>query len=233
VPVETPASAAANEPDILTSRTTTVSALVSSPIADPGPLGLAGFAMTTVLLSLVNAKIIGGSALNAVLPLALLYGGAIQLLAGMWEFRNRNTFGALAFSSYGAFWISYYVFARWWLPTTSGGANDAAGFFLLMWGIFTLYMLIASFGTNVALVLVFTTLTAAFFLLAAGNLDASTGITQAGGVVGLICGILAWYTSFAGVTNATWKRTVLPVFPFSRAPGAAAHSASTGNGRAA
>lgn len=188
--------------------------------------------MTTVLLSLVNAKIIGGSALNAVLPLALLYGGGAQLLAGMWEFRNRNTFGALAFTSYGAFWISYYVFARWWLPTTPGGANDAAGFFLLLWGVFTLYMLIASFGTNIAIVLVFATLTAAFFLLAAGNLDASTGITKAGGWVGLVCGILAWYASFAGVTNATWKRNVLPLGPITRAPGVA-RAGVNGNGRAA
>lgn len=224
--------AAQSEPDVLTSRSSQISAFVTSPIADPGPLGLAGFAMTTVLLSLVNAHIIGGSAINAVLPLALLYGGGAQLLAGMWEFRNRNTFGALAFTSYGAFWISYYVFARWWLPGLSAGAaNDAAGFFLLLWGIFTFYMLIASFGTNLAIVSIFATLAAAFFLLAAGALDGSVGITKAGGWVGLVCGILAWYTSFAGVTNATWKRTVLPLGPITQAPGA--RVGVNGNGRAA
>ncbi len=218
VPVEPAPSAVRREPEAMTGQATQIMASVTAPIADPGPIGLAGFAMTTVLLSLVNAHIIGASAGNAVLPLALLYGGAAQLLAGMWEVRNRNTFGALAFTSFGAFWISYYVLARWWLGGLSAGAvNDAVGFFLLMWGIFTFYMFVASFGTNVAIVLVFATLTAAFFLLAAGNLDsANTGLIKAGGWVGLVCGVLAWYTSFAGVTNATWKRTVLPVGPLSR-----------------
>lgn len=215
------------EPDVLTSRQPhLVEATVNSPIADPAPLGLAGFAMTTVLLSLVNSGAIGGSGLDAVLPLALLYGGAAQLLAGMWEFRNRNTFGALAFSSYGAFWISFYVLARWWLPGLSaGGAHEAVGFYLLMWGIFTLYMTVASLQTNVAVLLVFATLTITYALLTIGELGGDAGsyyqVYEAGGYAGIVCGSLAWYTSFAGVTNATWRRVVLPVFPLAArvAPG--------------
>ena len=209
-----------NEPNVLTSKPATVEATVHAPIADPAPIGLAGFAMTTMLLSLVNAHVIGASAANAVLPLALLYGGAAQLLAGMWEVRNRNTFGALAFTSYGAFWISYYVLAKYWLVGLSAGAvNDAVGFYLLLWGIFTFYMFIASFGTNVAVMSVFLCLFVTFFLLAAGALGGGTGsyfqINEAGGYVGIVTAVLAWYTSFAGVTNATWKRDVLPVFPLS------------------
>ncbi|MDA8295876.1 MAG: acetate uptake transporter [Actinomycetota bacterium] len=219
---QTPADAerVASEPDVLTSSPRSVTALVESPIGDPAPLGLAGFAMTTVLLSLVNAGVIGGSAVNAVLPLALCYGGGAQLLAGMWEFRNRNTFGGLAFSSYGAFWISFYVLIRWWAPSTAGATNDALGFFLLMWGIFTLYMFIASFGTNVAVMLVFFSLTVTFFVLAASYFGGQTGgyfqVKEVAGYCGLVTGALAWYTSFAGVLNATWKRVVLPVGPLTR-----------------
>lgn len=203
--------------DVLTSATQVVAANINSPIADPAPLGLAGFAMTTVLLSLVNAGAIEGGAIAAVLPLALVYGGAAQLLAGMWEFRNRNTFGALAFSSYGAFWISFYVLIRWWVPANPGEAHGAVGFYLVMWGIFTFYMFIASFGTNVAVISVFGTLVITYGLLAAGALGGQTGayhmVYEAGGYAGCVCGTLAWYTSFAGVLNATWKRVVAPIGP--------------------
>lgn len=211
-----------DEQDTLSSKPTIVEANVNSPIADPAPIGLAGFAMTTMMLSLINAHAIGGSAINAVLPLALLYGGLAQLLAGMWEVRNRNTFGALAFTSYGAFWISYYVLVKYWLPGMSAGAaNDAVGFFLLLWGVFTFYMFVASMMTNVAVLSVFLTLWITFGLLAAsafgGNVGAYFQVGEAGGYVGCVCAFLAWYTSFAGVTNATWKRAVIPVGPL--APG--------------
>lgn len=212
-----------NEPDVLTSKATIVEATINSPIADPAPIGLAGFAMTTMLLSLVNANVIGGSAVNAVLPLALFYGGLAQLLAGMWEVRNRNTFGALAFTSYGAFWLSFYVLIKYWLPGLSAGAaNDAVGFYLLFWGVFTFYMFIASMGTNVAVMLVFLALTITFVLLAAGTLGGATGayfqVHEAGGFAGIVTAALAWYVSFAGVTNATWKRVVIPVWPLDMGP---------------
>lgn len=211
------------EPDIMSSRQPhLVEATINSPIADPAPIGLAGFAMTTVLLSLINAGVIGASAEAAVLPLALLYGGAAQFLAGMWEIRNRNTFGGLAFTSYGAFWISFYVLVKWWLPGLASGAaiDDAVGFYLIMWGIFTLYMFVASLKTNIAVMLVFFFLTVTFFLLAGaqfgGNVHGYHTVQEVGGYVGLVTGILAWYASFAGVTNATWRRVVLPVGPLNR-----------------
>lgn len=197
-----------------TSRPTAVDASVSSVIADPAPLGLAGFAMTTFMLSLFNAGILSGSLEGVVLPLALVYGGAAQLLAGMWEFKNRNTFGALAFSSYGAFWIAFFYYVKYvagGLPAAT--AYQATGYFLLMWTIFTAYMLVASLRTNVSVVLVLLTLTITFALLAAGALGQSPNVTKAGGYAGLVTAFFAWYASFAGVTNATWKRVVLPVVP--------------------
>ena len=190
-------------------------------IADPGPLGLAAFAMTTFVLSVFNANIIGLAVMSAVvLPLALFYGGAVQILAGMWEFRKNNTFGALAFSSYGAFWITFAWFVRYvaaGLPPTR--AHEAAGLFLLAWTIFTAYMLLASFGTTRVLTLTFACLFATFLLLTVGNLAAPPNATliKVGGVVGLVTAGLAWYHSAAGVTNASWGRTLLPVFPWKKA----------------
>ncbi|MGH8980794.1 MAG: acetate uptake transporter [Acidimicrobiales bacterium] len=187
-------------------------------MANPVPLGIGGFAMTTTYLGLVNSGAIGGSGVDAVLPLALLYGGTAQLLAGMWEFKNKNIFGATAFSSYGAFWISFYVMVRWWLPGLSpGAANEALGFFLVVWGIFTFYMWIASFRTNVAVWLVFLTLWIAYGLLASGTLGGQTGsyhmVYEIGGYVTLICGLLAWYVSAAEVINGTWGRNFVPLGP--------------------
>src|SRR3954452_22629287 len=118
----------------------------STTIADPGPLGLAGFAMTTFVLSVFNANLITDQKLAAVvLPLALFYGGLVQLLAGMWEFRKGNTFGATAFCSYGAFWLSYAAYVKFVagdLPADT--AHQATGLFLLIWAIFTVYMTVAA-----------------------------------------------------------------------------------------
>src|SRR5689334_4507251 len=115
-------------------------------IADPGPLGLAAFAMTTFVLSCFNAGFFGAkSPLEAVvLPLALFYGGFAQLLAGMWEFRKANTFGALAFTSYGAFWLSFAAYVKFVAPGLGAGAASATGLYLLGWTIFTAYMTVAS-----------------------------------------------------------------------------------------
>lgn len=183
-------------------------------IADPGPLGLAGFAMTTFMLSLVNNQVLVASkGVLDVLPLALIYGGLAQLLAGMWEFRKGNTFGAVAFSSYGAFWIAVYVL----LTKFSAGFlySTGWGYFLLAWTIFTFYMWIGSFKTSGAVFMVFLTLTATFAILCAGTFSNSTTTIKAGGDVGLITAIFAWYASFAAVVNSTFKKTVLPVFPLS------------------
>ncbi|MFC4031318.1 acetate uptake transporter [Streptomyces polygonati] len=183
-------------------------------IADPGPLGLAAFAATTFVLSSFNADLIDASLLTVVLPLALFYGGLVQLLAGMWEFRKGNTFGATAFGSYGAFWLSYAAYVKYIvgnLPPDT--AHQATGLFLLIWAIFTVYMTIAALRTNGALLAVFVTLSATFVVLTIAEFAQSTGTTKVGGWIGLVTAVCAWYASFAGVTNATWKRGVAPVFP--------------------
>lgn len=189
-------------------------------IADPGPLGLAAFAMTTFVLSVFNANIIGTlTLLGVVLPLALFYGGAVQILAGMWEFRKNNTFGALAFSSYGAFWIAFAWYVRYLLPgLPAGRAHEATGLFLLAWTIFTAYMLLASFGTTKVLTAVFAFLFATFLLLAIGFLASPENATiiHIGGWLGLVTAFLAWYHSAAGVTSASLGRTLLPVFPWKK-----------------
>jgi succinate-acetate transporter protein len=186
-------------------------------IADPGPLGLAGFAMTTFVLSVFNANLVKTPGLSAVvLPLALYYGGGAQLLAGMWEFRKANTFGALAFTSYGAFWLAFAYYVQHIAGGFTAHANEATGLFLLAWTIFTAYMTIAAVKVNGAVLTVFVLLTATFLLLTIGALGNHTGITHVGGWFGLATALAAWYASLAGVTNATWGRVVFPVFPANR-----------------
>ncbi len=197
----------------MASQPSQVEANVSSRIADPAPLGLAGFAMTTFLLSLGNSNLVKGVGTGAVLALALVYGGLAQLLAGMWEFKNKNTFGALAFTSYGAFWLAFFYYVKYIAGGLGAQSYQATGYFLLCWTIFTAYMTIASLRTNVAVVLVFVALTVTFLFLTIGALDQNNTITHIGGYVGLVTAALAWYASLAGVTNATWKRVVFPVGP--------------------
>lgn len=175
-------------------------------IADPSALGLAGFAMTTFVLSWANAGLVDGGATAAV-ALALAYGGLAQLLAGMWEFRKGNTFGALAFSSYGAFWISFWFFLSY-APNTAG-----LDIYLLAWTIFTTYMLIASLKTNGVVVGVFFFLALTYLFLTIGAFGSDDAMTKVGGWLGLVTAVIAWYGSFAVVTNATWKRTILPTWP--------------------
>ncbi len=183
-----------------------------SSIADPGPLGLACFALTTFCLSMVNAGLVDKAATIVVIALALVYGGATQILAGMWEFKKNNVFGATAFSSYGAFWISLGVFDLLATLKLVTVPSQGVWLFLLAWTIFTFYMWIGSFGTNKALLTTFTLLLIAFILLtigAAGNAAAHT----MGGYVGIATAIVAWYTSAAGVINTVYGRVVLPVGP--------------------
>jgi succinate-acetate transporter protein len=194
------------------SRSTSASAPT---VADPAPLGLAAFALTTFVLSCFNAKIVGDPKLEAVvLPLALFYGGTTQLLAGMWEFRTGNTFGALAFSSYGAFWLSFAGYAKFVVPgLPPAGAHVATGLFLLAWTIFTVYMTVAAIRVSGAVLLVLVALSLTFLSLTLGALMQSDFFTRLGGWLGLVTAVAAWYASFAGVTNATWKRIVLPTWP--------------------
>ncbi|HWD53826.1 MAG TPA: acetate uptake transporter [Acidimicrobiales bacterium] len=194
-------------------------------VADPAPLGLGAFAMTTFALSIANTNV-WGAGVSAALALALVYGGAAQLFAGMWEFVRKNTFGALAFTSYGAFWISYYVLSRSIIPTikTPAEVSVAVGVFLLGWTIFTFYMTIASLRVSGAVVAVFVLLTATFVLLTIGAFDNMATVTKAGGWVGVATAAAAWYASFAGVVNDTFKRPVVPTLPLGQQPTeAAAH----------
>jgi succinate-acetate transporter protein len=187
-------------------------------IADPGPLGLAAFAMTTFVLSVFNANLIKDAQLEAVvLPLALFYGGTAQFAAGMWEFRKGNTFGALAFTSFGAFWLSFAAYVKFVVPSLSNDPDvyKATGLFLLAWTIFTVYMTVAALRVSGAVLAVFVFLSLTFLFLTIGELGTSDGWTHLGGWFGLITAVVAWYASFAGVTNSTWKRTVLPTFPLS------------------
>jgi succinate-acetate transporter protein len=188
--------------------------------ADPGPLGLAGFAATTFFLSVVNTNMVSSTVITAVLGLALFYGGIAQLLAGMWEFTKGNTFGALAFTSFGAFWMSYWYLVDHVLPHLPAGVkvtdvNHAVGLYLLVWAIFTAYMTVAATRVSLAVLAVFVFLTVTFVALSVGAFSGvpMSGWTKLGGWLGLVTAALAWYASFAGVTNATFKRVVLPVFP--------------------
>ena len=185
---------------------------VAAPIGDPAPLGLAAFALTTFVLSFFNAGLVSDNGLPVVLGLALAYGGIAQLLAGLWEFRNNNTFGATAFASYGAFWISWFVLEQFEASKISPAhLGDAAGLYLIAWGIFTTYMWIASFRVSVAVNLVFLLLAATFFVLGIGEASATESIVKAGGYIGIATAAVAWYASFAGVTNKTFGQIVLPV----------------------
>src|SRR5471032_1773594 len=183
--------------------------------ADPGPLGLAGFAMTTFVLSMFNSNLVDPRGTPVVLGLALAYGGIVQLLAGLWEFRTGNTFGAVAFCSFGGFWISFWAINVFYAKQIGGNAGHALAVYLWAWAIFTAYMTVAAMRTSGAVLLVFVLLTATFILLAIGASGAHETVTHWGGYVGLATAAAAWYASAAAVTNSTFGRTVLPVMPLS------------------
>lgn len=182
-------------------------------IANPAPLGLAGFALTTFFLSFVNAGLVPASVEPVVFGLALAYGGIAQFAAGMWEFTKGNVFGATAFSSYGAFWLSF-----WWLTAHLDGygipASDVGkgvGLYLIAWGIFTAYMSVAATRVSGAVLTVFVLLTLTFLLLGIGDMAGQDSITKIGGYVGILTALAAWYASFAGVTSWAFGRDVVPV----------------------
>jgi uncharacterized protein len=184
--------------------------------ANPAPLGLAAFAMTTFVLSMFNANLVDEKGTPVVLGLALAYGGIVQLVAGIWEFRTGNTFGAVAFCSYGAFWISFWALEVFYAKQIGGNVGHAVGVYLWAWAIFTAYMTVAALRVNVAVLAVFGLLTATFVLLAIGAVGPHATVTHWGGYVGLATAAAAWYASFAVVTNSTFGRTVLPIVPLDR-----------------
>jgi succinate-acetate transporter protein len=181
--------------------------------ANPAPLGLIGFGLTTVLLSSINAGLVPAAGEPVVIPLAMAFGGTAQIIAGIMEFRTGNVFGATAFTSYGAFW--------WWFALLIllggnklldlSGATPAIGVCLMLWGVFTLGLWVSTFRHSWLVFLIFLTLWIAFFLLGGGALLGNPMLHAAGGWVGLVCGALAMYGSFALVTNATYGREVAPI----------------------
>ena len=176
--------------------------------SNPAPLGLAGFALTTWLLSMINAGWYTGDAMNLVLAVALAFGGTAQMIAGAMELPRGNTFGATAFISYGAFWWSFALFVLFLHDKVPA---SFVGWYLFLWGVFTFYMWIASLKAPRALQLVFLALWITFFLLAAGDWTGMAALHIAGGYGGLITAALAFYLSAAEVINETHQRTVLPI----------------------
>ena len=198
-----PASESASEP-----RPTRTAPIT----ADPAPLGLAAFALTTFVLSLFNSGLLPEAGEPVVFGLAFAYGGLAQLLAGMWEFRTGNTFGATAFTSYGAFWISFALLEVFFADRIPEAELDVyLGWTLIAWAIFTTYMYVASFKVTGAVNIVFLLLAATLYLLGIGDVTGTEIVTRIGGFVGIVTAFAAWYASFAIVTNATFRQKVLPV----------------------
>jgi uncharacterized protein len=178
--------------------------------ANPAPLGLMGFGMTTVLLNLHNA---GFFALGSmILAMGIFYGGMAQIVAGIMEWKKNNTFGTTAFLSYGFFWLSLVALIM--LPKmglADATSKDAMAAYLLMWGLFTAVMFIGTLKANRALQFVFGSLTILFVLLALGDATGNGTITMIAGYEGLICGFSAVYAGLAQVLNEMYKRTVAPL----------------------
>jgi succinate-acetate transporter protein len=191
---------------------------MNNKLANPAPLGLMGFGMTTVLLNLHNAGLIDVSGMGVILSMGIFYGGLAQIFAGMWEIKRGNTFGATAFSSFGLFWISLVAIEVFpvlgWFEAPSANAMAA---YLVMWGLFTALMTLSTFKANRALQIVFITLTLLFFLLAIGqiadSIDKIVGnvITTVAGYEGIFCGFSAIYLATAEVVNETYGKRIFPV----------------------
>jgi succinate-acetate transporter protein len=193
-----------------------------APAADPAPLGLGAFALTTFLLSAANANWMTKATGDAWLGFAFAYGGLAQFAAGMWEFRNRNVFGATAFGTYGGFWIGIGLWALLVAPPPAGASPLAAaahaaaaqkdlGWILLAFAIFNTYMLLWSTQVNMAVFGVFLTLELTEIILFIGNFAGSTGTVKLGGYIGVLTALVAWYTSAAGVINGMRATPFLPV----------------------
>ena len=182
--------------------------------ANPAPLGLFGFGITTAVLSFVNANLVGSApgTFPIALGLAVAFGGLGQLLAGMWEFRSGNAFGAVAFSSYGAFWISFFVLVSFnvsQLP--AAGAGAAIGLYLICWGVFTACLFLCTFAAARAIQLLFLLLAATYIILGIGNSGAHTTIIHIGGYVGIATAAVAVYTATAELMKGVYGHSMLPI----------------------
>ena len=177
-------------------------------LANPAPLGLCGFALTTWLLSMVNAGWFGGDAVPMVLASAFAFGGTAQFAAGLMEMPRGNTFGFVAFCAYGAFWWTFALFVEFFAAKVPG---PFVGWWLLCWGVFSLMMWFGSMALNRALQLIFLALWITFFLLAGGELLGIGSLHTLGGYFGLLTALLAFYLAAAEIVNETHGRTVLPI----------------------
>ena len=194
----------------MTNNETAVS--IKDTTGNPAPLGLLGFGMTTILLNLHNAGFYGVNSM--VIGMGIFMGGIAQIFAGLQEWKKNNTFGATAFTAYGSFWLS--LVALWLIPKTSFGAaytsdEKSVGFYLLLWGIFTLFMFIGTLRANRMLQVVFSTLTLLFFLLATADFTGNETLRTFAGYEGILCGASAFYGCVALILNDTYGKAVLPL----------------------
>jgi uncharacterized protein len=207
------ATATATEPTRATGRGAKVEeAGPARFVSEPAALGLAGFALSTMALSVINVGIVSTKALPVVLGLALAYGGIVQLLAGMWAFIKNDTFAAVALSSYGGFWISYLLQHTFLKQIPAASQGNALALYLFCWAAFTFYMWLASFRVSMAVQTVFLTLWPAYFFLGLGKVLPSTTLFNIGGGFGMATALAAWYVSAAVVLNRTYRRDLLPIW---------------------
>jgi len=174
--------------------------------ANPAPLGLMGFGMTTILLNIHNAGFFEMD--DAILAMGIFYGGIAQIIAGIMEFRKGNTFGLTAFTSYGLFWLSLV-----WIIQYGSADQTFMGWYLFLWGLFTAYMFLATLNKNRALQVVFASLTLLFWTLAVSDWFASATLLQVAGFIGIFSGASAFYLAAAEILNETYGRSVLPIGP--------------------
>jgi len=180
-------------------------------LANPAPLGLMGFGMTTVLLNIHNAGFIALGSM--ILAMGIFYGGLAQIIAGILEYKKGNTFGVTAFTSYGLFWLSFValVVIPNLIPGVTAPDSTALVAYLFMWGLFTFMMFISTLKKNKALQFVFISLAILFWLLALGDFTGNSTISMIAGYEGIICGLSAIYLAMAEVINETYEKTILPI----------------------
>jgi len=198
--------------NVQTLETKDTKSMVASALANPAPLGLMGFGMTTVLLNLLNSGIISSTAWSMILAMGIFYGGIAQIIAGLMEFRKGNTFGTTAFTSYGLFWISLVallIFPKLgWYPAPDGVSMAA---YLAMWGLFTAYMFVGTLNKNRAIQFVFGSLAILFFMLAIADFSGIAMVKTLAGLEGIVCGFSAIYLACAEVLNDAHGRKILPI----------------------
>ena len=212
-------------------RPTAEPAVPASGWGNSAPLGLAAFAVTTFMLSVINAKLMPAAITPVVFGVALMFGGLAQLIAGVIQFRIGNAFTGVLFSTFGAFWLSLYAIAEFFLKDVTAAPQatvlatahatavlqgQALGLFLYAFGAFTVWILIAAFRTNVFVVLALADLAATLFVLGAGNYNGNGLTIEWGGYMGLVVAALAAYIGLSELCEVTYKRVVLPLFPLAK-----------------